>query len=68
MNIVLENVSQKHLSVIRELAKALRFKIATISEESSDKELQRRIENVELGQNLVTPDWNSIMNQANLIP
>ncbi len=67
MNIVLENVSQKHLNVIKELAKALRFKIVTVTEESSDEELHRRMENIELGQNLVTPDWNSIVNQAEAI-
>lgn len=67
MNILLENVEQEHVSVLRELAKALHINMREL--DSPDVELNRRIETIERGDvELVTPDWETIVRQADAIP
>jgi hypothetical protein len=44
MNILLENVEQEHVSVLRELAKALHINMREL--DSPDVELNRRIETI----------------------
>lgn len=66
MTVLLENVSDEHLSVLRELAKVLDFQLREVGIE--DAELQRRIESYERGETrVVTPDWASILQQAKAI-
>lgn len=67
MNILLENVEQEHVSVLRELAKALHINMREL--DSPDVELNRRIETIErVDVELVTPDWETIVRQADAIP
>ncbi len=66
MTIVLENVNQQHVKILKELAKVLKFKINNV--EDTNLNIAQRIENIELGKtNLVTPDWDNIMQQARRI-
>ena len=66
--IVLENVGENHLTLLRELAKTLRFSIKSVSESAYTDELNQRIENIENGSaNLITPDWGSIVEKSNAI-
>lgn len=68
MNVVLENVNQKHLAVLKELAKALNFTISEVSKETFPKqELLRRIHHIEHEGELITPDWEAIQQQAGKI-
>ncbi len=68
MNVVLENVNQKHLAVLKELAKALNFTISEVSKETfPKKELLRRIHHIENEGELITPDWEAIQQQADTI-
>lgn len=68
MRIVLENVDAQYMSVINELAQALRFKVAKVERESKKAEIDRRIDRYEASQtNLVRPDWQKIVEEARSI-
>lgn len=61
MRIVLEDVEPKYMGILKELAEALHFKVATVEQESKRAEIDRRIERLEKRQSeLVNPDWNPI--------
>lgn len=63
MTIVLENVNQQHVNILKELAKVLKFKINNV--EDTDLNIAQRIENIESGKtNLIAPDWTHIIQQA----
>lgn len=65
MSIVLENVDSQHISIINELAQALRFKVAKVERESKRVEIDRRIERYEANQSkLIRPDWQKITDEA----
>ncbi len=68
MNIILENVEQSHITILEELAKALKFRITQVSKDAFPPSvLRQRINNIENGADLITPDWASIENQAEAI-
>jgi diphthamide synthase (EF-2-diphthine--ammonia ligase) len=68
MNVILENVEQSHITILEELAKALKFRIAQVSKEAFPASvLRQRINNIENGVSLITPDWAAIENQAKAI-
>ena len=61
MRVVLDNVEPRYLSVLTELAEALRFTVSTTDNEARRAEIDRRIERIETGQStLIRPDWQKI--------
>lgn len=63
--IVLENVKEDHMSLLRELANTLRFSIKSVSDVKPVGEIQSRIEGVETGSTtLVDTDWKQIVKIA----
>ncbi|MDP5120623.1 MAG: hypothetical protein NWQ46_03425 [Spirosomaceae bacterium] len=67
MDILLENVNQQYISVLREMAKAMNFNLKELQAEIP-QELESRILSVENKEaELVKPDWQQIMDTASKI-
>ncbi len=63
--IVLENVREDHMGLLRELANTLRFSIKSVSDVTPVGEIKSRIEGVETGSaSLVATDWKQIVKKA----
>ncbi len=66
--IVLENVREDHMSLLRELANTLRFSIKNVSDVKPVGQIQSRIEGVETGStSLVATDWKQIVKNADTL-
>ena len=66
--IVLENVREDHIGLLRELANTLRFSIKSVSDVKPIGEIQSRIDGVETdATNLIATDWKQIIEKADTL-